>query len=402
MIYSYNVLLITFFSFLLFHSTISLNPLSAQNDEYFGIFPDDYYDPEDYGIEPSVPKESDKDNSKQSTTPIDTQGINFIAAGDWKCNKETEKTITNVLKFKPELIVGLGDYLFENTSAKCWFDLSKPINDLMRIAIGNHDLDFAASYKQLIDHYGLKKPYYSFNFGNIHFIAISTEHPFQKGSMQYDFIKNDLEKTSADPNILWKIVFLHKPFYSASHFDENASEDLRKAFQRMFEENGVDIVLNGHTQYYQRSLPLSYNKENPLYPIVTNQQNYEYKNNNGIIFITAGTAGDNLQNIDFYLPYTVIQKRSHGFLNFDIKDNGNTLVGTFYDNKKLIILDKFTLSKNENGKDHSLDNFNSISQEYYSTAEINGENKNQQPSSYSSIHQQNYPLDNYDKMSFRN
>ena len=41
-------------------------------------------------------------------------------------------------------------------------------------------------------------------------------------------------------------------------------------------------------------------------------------------------------------------------------------------------------------------------QEYYSTAEINGENKNQQPSSYSSIHKQNYPLDNYDKMSFRN
>ncbi len=402
MVYSYNILLITFFSFLLFPCTISLNSLLAQDDGYFGIAPNDYYDPEDYGIDPSLPKESDTGNSKQSPTPIDTQGINFIAAGDWICNKETQKTITNILKFKPELVVGLGDYLFNNPSAQCWFDLSKPIDDLMRIAIGNHDLDFAASYKQLIDHYGLKKPYYSFNFGNVHFIAISTEHPFQKGSMQYDFIKNDLEKTSADPNILWKIVFLHKPFYSASHFDENASEDLRKAFQRMFEKNGVDIVLNGHTQYYQRSLPLSYNKDNPLYPIVTNQQNYEYKNNNGIIFITAGTAGDDLQNIDYYLPYTVIQKRSHGFLNFDIKDNGNTLVGTFYDNKKLTILDKFTLSKNENGKDHSLDDFNSISQEFYSAAKINEGNKNQQPSSYSSIHQQNYPLDNYDKMSFRN
>ena len=236
--------------------------------------------------------------------------------------------------------------------------------------------DFAASYKQLIDHYDLKKTYYSFNFGNIHFVSISTEHPFEIGSQQYDFIKNDLELASTNPNILWKIVFLHKPLYSGSDFDENDSEDLRDTFQRMFEKNGVDIVLNGHTQYYQRSLPLSYNEDNPVSPIVTNQENYEYKNNNGIIFITAGTAGDDLQNIDYDLPFTVLQLRSYGFLNFDIIDNGDTLVGTFYDNKQLTILDKFTISKNENAKNHSSDDFNSVSQGFYSTAEIKGENKN--------------------------
>jgi hypothetical protein len=64
----------------------------------------------------------------------------------------------------------------------------------MKIAIGNHDLDYQSSYYQLLDH--LYRPYYSFNFHNIHFATISTDHPFEKGSIQYEFIQYDLEKTS--------------------------------------------------------------------------------------------------------------------------------------------------------------------------------------------------------------
>jgi hypothetical protein len=117
-------------------------------------------------------------------------------------------------------------------------------------------------------------------------------------------------------------------------------------------------------------LPLSYNKDDSAYPMVVNHDSYSYKNNDGIIFITAGTAGDDLHSIDFYLPYTAIQKRSHGFLNFDVKDNGNTLVGTFYDNKNLDILDRFTLHKDGSGKKYSYNDFTSMSQEYYSTSEM--------------------------------
>lgn len=341
----YNIIIIIS-SILLILSYFAFSKSSnGQDDGYFGVLPDDYYDPHEYGMKSSIPGELHNDASKQIEPPIDSEGINFIAAGDWVCNKETAKTIKNIVNFKPELVVGLGDYLYQNPSADCWFNLSKPIDDLMRIAIGNHDLDFKSSYQQLIDHYGLKKPYYSFNFGNIHFVTISTLHPFEKGSVQYEFIEEDLEKTSTDPNILWKIVFLHKPFYSASDFDKNASEDLRKTFQRMFEHYNVDIVLSGHTHYYQRTLPISYNEDSDLYPIVVKHENYEYNKNNGIMFVTAGTAGDDSHSIDYFLPFAALQKNTHGFLNFDIKDNGDTLVGTFYDNKNLEIIDQFTISK---------------------------------------------------------
>lgn len=66
----------------------------------------------------------------------------------------------------------------------------------------------------------------------------------------------------------------------------------------MFGKYNVDLVLSGHTQYYQRTSPLSYNKNNDLRPVITNHKNYEDNNKNGKIFITAGAAGDDLHKID--------------------------------------------------------------------------------------------------------
>jgi len=98
--------------------------------------------------------------------------------------------------------------------------ISKPIDTKLKIAISNHDLDYQISYYQLLNHYNLQEPYYSFDFQNIHFLAISSEHPFENGSKQYEFVKKDLQE-SLFPNssILWRIVFLHKSMYTSADFD---------------------------------------------------------------------------------------------------------------------------------------------------------------------------------------
>jgi len=322
-------------------STISLFNIGiifGGEEDFFGIFPEDYYDPRDYGQDSDTPDQINKDETTNLEKPINdglgkstnslseskSNNLNFIAVGDWKCNEQTKKTINRITQLQPELILGLGDYTFENISPQCWFDISKPIDDIIKIAIGNHDLDYQSSYYQLLDHYNLYKPYYSFNFQNIHFVTISTEHPFEQGSIQYEFIQYDLEKSLQDPSIVWRIVFLHKPMYTASDFDENSSEELKKTFHKLFEKYHVDIVLSGHTQYYQRSLPLSYNNDNPAYPVVMDDPNYDYTDNDGIIFLTAGTAGDELHTIDYLLPYYVEQERYYGILNFDLKNSGQT------------------------------------------------------------------------------
>jgi hypothetical protein len=158
--------------------------------------------------------------------------------------------------------------------------------------------------------------------------------------------------------------------YTASDFDENASEELKETFHELFEKYHVDFVLSGHTQYYQRSLPLSYNNDNPAYPVVMDNINYKYTDKDGIIFLTAGTAGDELHNIDYLLPYYVIQKRDFGFLNFDVRNSGHTLVGTFYDTENLGIVDEFEISKDRTGKKIYSDEYSqNYNNEYFSYPE---------------------------------
>ena len=70
--------------------------------------------------------------------------------------------------------------------------MSQDIKDKMKIAIGNHDRDSSKIYKQITRNHNLTSPYYSHDFKNIHFISLSTEHHFEEGSKQYEFIKDDL------------------------------------------------------------------------------------------------------------------------------------------------------------------------------------------------------------------
>jgi hypothetical protein len=71
---------------------------------------------------------------------------NIIAAGDWACNAESQRTMDNVLEFNPDLIITAGDHVANATSAECWTAMSAQIRDKMKIAIGNHDVEFEIIY----------------------------------------------------------------------------------------------------------------------------------------------------------------------------------------------------------------------------------------------------------------
>ena len=283
--------------------------------------------------------------AQESNSQFQGKDINMVVAGDFYCNDETEDTIENIISINPELIITTGDHVKDVRTIKCWAEMSEPIKNKMEIAIGNHDVEFKKIYKQLVKYHNLTNPYYSHDFRNIHFISLSTEHPFEEGGKQYEFIKNDLENASKNKDIDWIIVHNHKPLYSTRN-DMEIAEELRNTYHPLFDNYNVDLVISSHNQYYERTYPLLYNSESDEDPIITSHNSESnFYNTDGIIFLTVGTGGDELKDIVDKEDYYVIQNdEEYGFLNLKLANNGKTIIGKFHSNEGNVI-DNFELIK---------------------------------------------------------
>src|SRR5215204_2841010 len=152
---------------------------------------------------------------------------------------------------------------------------------------------------------------------------------------QYQFVLEDLEKTSENKNIDWIFVMMHKPMYSS--ISKQLEEYLiRDKYQDIFDKYNVDLVIQGHNHIYSRTLPLSFNKSNLSQPIAdqignsSNNNTTTFTNPNGTIFLVVGTGGEELHRI-VEEPYYVANQYNKGFGFVDLKIDGKRLDGVFYD-----------------------------------------------------------------------
>jgi hypothetical protein len=95
--------------------------------------------------------------------------------------------------------------------------------------------------------------YYSFDYGNIHFICLDsmTSDRSSSGPMA-TWLRADLASSTRQ----WTIAFWHHPPYSkGSHNSDTESNlvQMRQTFLPILEDAGVDLVLAGHSHSYERS-----------------------------------------------------------------------------------------------------------------------------------------------------
>jgi F5/8 type C domain/Calcineurin-like phosphoesterase len=270
--------------------------------------------------------------------------FNFVAVGDWSCNSMASETINQIVQKQPEIVLALGDLSYTN-SPKCWLDEIQPINDITRITIGNHDSaeeESSALEKEYLSHFNLARPFYSFDYQNVHFLMLSTQLEAVKGDEQYNFAESDLKQATSNPNTDWIIVAFHKPLYT-SPSTHAAEIDFRNVYHPLFDQYNVDLVLQAHNHNYQRSYPISYN-QNGDQPSITDINKSTYNDPKGEIFVIAGTGGKSLYDIKSKSPFTVSQFEDYGILEVAISE-ASQLTGTFYTNDGNKILDTFTIVK---------------------------------------------------------
>lgn len=216
---------------------VSIQSVLSADDGFFVVPEDEFFNPDDYDKKSSLSSEkgnySEKlisedelynTNSGKLTGSMNFTDFNFALAGDWGCTKNTAKTVDLIQSHDPELVFSLGDTSY-GKDINCWVDIVKPISDRMKAVIGNHDVMSPILLDQHLKQFELHKPYYSFDYNNIHFLMMDSESSYLPGSdpdfsnledtEQYQFVENDLAKASINPYIKCIIVMSHRQFYSS-------------------------------------------------------------------------------------------------------------------------------------------------------------------------------------------
>jgi hypothetical protein len=130
----------------------------------------------------------------------------------------------------------------------------RPLTDLISNrtlwpSIGNHDYYGLANY---LRYFALPKPerYYSFSYGGVLFLSLDSNR-YDAG--QKSWARAELARSAAP----CKVAYFHHPLWSSGRGYRNVVRHRRRQkIERILERGGVDLVLNGHVQNYERSKPL--------------------------------------------------------------------------------------------------------------------------------------------------
>eukprot|EP00731_Ephydatia_muelleri_P012123 Em0006g1017a len=336
---------------------------------YYYSFGDEYgYSPE-YSFK--APPAADSD----STITVVAFGDMGVAESDGSYLVETSKySLNTTSRIKAQLssldiVLHIGDITYALGYSSMWevyFDQIQQIATSVpfMVAIGNHERNWPYTSPGTFNNSGSggecgiphemrfpmptparDSPWYSFNYGSAHFIVMSTEHSFQKGSSQYSYIYSDLKSVNKT-NTPWIIFAGHRPMYVASKDSDYpdghtvVAQSLRYALEPLFQSYGVDLALWAHIHGYQRTCS--------VYQGSCYSSGSSSSKNKGTTHVVVGMAGRTLHNnilpssMPSWLVYYDLQNYGYSRMNINMTHLVFQYVHN-YDNK---VYDSFVLKKN--------------------------------------------------------
>jgi hypothetical protein len=150
-------------------------------------------------------------------------------------------------------------------------------------ALGNHDWHVDPD-QNFCKEWALpnNEHYYSFNYGNAHFIALDTADAFlYDRANQLAWLRADL--AAARGRYDWTFVYYHHPLLTCTY--KSNQPDIAADLFPIFQEFKVDMVFTGHAHTYERLFPLANGVP------VNQSQNPNYVDPQGTIFIVSGCGG---------------------------------------------------------------------------------------------------------------
>ena len=254
------------------------------------------------------------------TAPDPGTPFRFAWLADFRMNVSVHDSIAELAAgYRPVMSLYGGDLCYNSSYAAFKEQFFRP-NELALIARvpfyntpGNHERwsENTRAFTESPASGSGKQEYFSFDYGDVHVLVLNNEVPYNEGSPQFQFAQKDLRQTART----WKIVAAHKPAYCAGGHGEDSL--MKVMTTKIFEPNKVDLVLGGHSHFFQHNLV------------------------NGVHHFVLGSVGAPLYNPK-YASYTIKSAKEYDFGIFDVSPT--TLSMKVY-NEKNAVLDSLILTK---------------------------------------------------------
>ncbi|KAL9645070.1 hypothetical protein ABK040_004561 [Willaertia magna] len=207
--------------------------------------------------------------------------------------------------------------------------------------------------------------WYSFEYGPITFISISTETSFENNFFPFSVFNGNqldwLEKTLQKVNrkvTPWVIVTGHRPIYTSMHGystqdgqPNGECKIIQNVFENLLFKYNVDIYMSGHIHTYERSFPVyqsQIEKDSNLNKNLFHNVRFPIHIVNGAAGMPEGVVKCN----NFYTDHIWTAGRycsniGYGILStdYDLNKNEHVLQFNFYDSTTEAVVDSFTITK---------------------------------------------------------
>jgi len=279
------------------------------------------------------------ENFKFSTQDFEKDSFEFIAFGDLGLSDDAEKTANLVRSFKDaELVILSGDISYANGEQSVWDEYANNYQTTMSnipwmMAPGNHENETVYGYGFDAYETRFEMPsssnndfWHSFDYGGVHFVAISTEHPYHEGTEQLEWLKDDLSTANANRELVpWIVIYGHKPLYTSHGSDTHDDRmiELRTLLEPILFENSVDLAIWGHDHFYERT-----------WPVVNENVVTRGINENGLMFVSgfspihivAGVGGKSSYDYSEEQPnWSFHREITHGVLHISVNHTTETM-----------------------------------------------------------------------------
>lgn len=283
------------------------------------------------------------------TAPDESKNeFSFAGIGDSRDGMSAWTKVSNQAngRYKTDFTVFNGDIVADASVASqwdSWFNAGSSYleNNLVLHALGNHDAKGTSTFLNNFESPVVngQSLYYAVTYANAIFITLNSEDA--NNTAQYNWLKTTLAAANSNPNIKWKIISFHRPFYTVGDHAGEMNNQF-STWWKAFDDNGVDLILNGHDHMYERSKPINRNVSTSA-PVTK----YGSGPKEGRCEIVCGGAGAPFYSgtANAFVEKLVMNKNHFCKLNIHPLPNGGTEMcdSTFDSDGKLI--DNFCISK---------------------------------------------------------